>query len=495
MDGVITRSCGAIRIEPYIEGQCRPLELCTSHYDNVYHKRIYDTAFPIKKENCILSSNFSFAQLKSWFPDYRVEDMNIFPHRGMGNSIAKGITLRENQVSTVEKLVACKKREIFLHLPTAFGKTFMGVYYSFVKSYKTLIICHSNKILDQWEETIEEMSLRKGRAFRITGEKGFKKLASSKMGDKDYAAMDYYDFFLVTQSSINGFASKYSWTEFGELIKGLGIGLKIIDEAHLNLGATVKINASTNILQSLYLSADATRGNLTAAKSFSNVFFRTQMIELSSEELEDLKHIIAVFTTFKSTPTNSDIYYVSGGKYGWSHTAYAKYEWENDITQSKCIQILSEILRANNGKPHYKILILLQLIDHVDEFTETLRELYKGTLTVGRYHSKMTSEEKAEALDCNIIVSIYGSFGVGVDVVNPEIRYVISTIPVDPVTTNQAGGRCRPIENRSSFLWMLYDMAFPYCVAKMGRVAKYLKNSKCKDIIQKDISEIRREEN
>ena len=50
------------------------------------------------------------------------------------------------------------------------------------------------------------------------------------------------------------------------------------------------------------------------------------------------------------------------------------------------------------------------------------------------------------------------------------------------VNSNQAAGRCRPIEGLNSFVWMLYDTGFTYCQAKMNRVANYLKGSKVKDM-------------
>lgn len=466
-----------IAIYPYIRGQCKELERLCSHYDSVYHTRIYTSGFPIEKESCFLSHFISLAKLKNWFPDYKVIRMHTFTRSNMVNRLKPNVKLRDNQVNIMTRLIGNRSREIYLNVPTAFGKTFLGVAYSLHLNTKTLIVCKSLKILSQWENTIDDISTGgRARVLHLNGSSTIVKLINYKLNADDY------DFFLVTPATITSFTNSHSWYEFSELIDKLGIGLKIIDEAHLNLGSTIKLNATTNIANTLYLSADATRGNLNASNTFTDVFYNVPMLRLNDEEIIKLKHIIATFVTYDSAPTAGDIMQIQGGSYNWSHNEYAKYQWNKGNTAGHICDIIDQIIKANPDGVHYKTLVLMYTIDHTDSLTEYLAERYKGTFTVGRYHSKVSDEEKEEALKSDLIVSIYGSFGVGLDVVDPEIRYVISTIPIDPVNTNQVAGRCRPINGLNSFIWMLYDIGFSYCQTKMTRVANYLKGSKIKDI-------------
>ena len=134
--------------------------------------------------------------------------------------------------------------------------------------------------------------------------------------------------------------------------------------------------------------------------------------------------------------------------------------------------------------------MLCYLIDHVDAITSALSELYAGKMSVGRYHSNVSPDEKKEALNCDIIVSIYGSFSTGINVISPEIKHVISTVPVDEVTINQSAGRCRPINGQMSFLWVLCDEGFEYCIHNRSRISRYLVKSKIKTIIERKIEEI-----
>ena len=483
---IIYRTSNGIRITPYTPGQCYDLEKICSYYDKVYHKRIFTTGFPIPDDDMFLTYNISKKYLVSWFPDYRIVDIKPDYRRPYyENELNPDIKLRENQMEILNQMILSNDSELYVNVPTAFGKTFLGVVHSVMGKRRCLIVCNSVKILDQWENTIDEITkLGKSKVLRIQGAKCIDQILSGEIDTINY------EFFLITPMSISSYASSHSYMKIRDMIDRLCVSLRIVDEAHLQIGATVKVNAITNIAQTLYLSADATRGNTNAKKSFRDVFARARFIRMSDEELQKLKHVVAIFTTYDSSPTDADIHEVQGGPYNWSHLKYSRYEWRKQITQSKVTMLINEILAKTDDNPHYKILVLLQEISHVDEFTESLKSLYKGRVTVGRYHSKVSKQEKQETLMSDIIVSIYGSFAVGVDVVNPEIRYVISTIPVDEVTSNQAAGRCRPIEGKTSFVWYLYDTGFPYCKNKMAKVSEYLTHSKIKDMFVRDLGMI-----
>lgn len=485
MENKIICTVNGTVISPYLVGQCKPLEKMCSRYDSVYHKHIFTIGFPAEDEGIFLTHSLSMSFLKQHFPDYKIEFKTPSFYQFDSVDCKPGILLRDNQKNVMFKLENCESKEIFLNVPTAVGKTFMGVIYSTFLQTKTLIMCKSVVILDQWEEAIDTITVGgKQRVYRVKGSGDILKILNGKVNCYNY------DFFLMTPAVITSFAKKYSWKEFSEAIKIAKISLNIVDEAHLNIGATVRLNASTCVYKTLYLSADDTRGNTDAKNAFNSVFHNTVFIRMDDEELQQLKHIIAVFLTFDSKPDAGDIQQIQGGPYNWSYLEYSKYEFRKQITQSKTIFIINEILEATNNRPYYKILILLQTIDQIETLGDELAEIYKGKLTVGKFHSKMTKEDKITARKCNVIVSTYGSFSVGVNEVNPEIRYVISTIPVDEVSTNQAGGRCRPIEGMYSWLYMLYDTGFGYCENKIRRVASYLTRSKIKDIYRRDLGPV-----
>lgn len=485
MENEIIRTVNGTIITPYLRGQCKPLENMCSRYDSVYHKHIFTTGFYAEDEGIFLTHSLTTSFIKQHFPNYKITHKSATLYKFDSVDCKAGIVLRENQKNVMFKLENCDSEEIFLNVPTAVGKTFMGTIYATFLQTKTLVMCKSVTILDQWEEAIDTITVGGSkRVYRVKGSDDLIKLIDGRVNPYNY------DFFLMTPAVVTSFAKRQSWEEFGRIIEAARISLNIVDEAHLNIGASVRLNASTCVYKTLYLSADDTRGSTDAKNAFNSVFYNTVFIRMDEDELQQLKHIIAVFVTFNSKPDAGEIQQIQGGPYNWSHLEYSKYEFRKQITQAKTIFIINEILEATKGKPYYKILILLQTIDQIESLGDELADIYKDKLTVGKFHSKMTKEDKIEARKCGVIVSTYGSFSVGVNEVNPEIRYVISTVPVDEVTTNQAGGRCRPIEGKYSWLYMLYDTGFGYCENKIRRVASYLTRSKIKDIYRRDLGPI-----
>lgn len=484
--GTINVTTTGVVISPYRRGQAVLLESGTAVYEKITHSLVSTTGFYIKELNIFIVYKMNIEKLKAWFPDYDVVEI---PPYGMAFrhdiQMKPGFELRPYQRDVINKIISSNKYETFLNVPTASGKTVMGIWYSVFTKSRTLIMCFSTKILDQWKQSILQLTTAKEKNIAYFSTKLLDDILDGK---KDVSNVE---FFLTTPNMITSYAKNRGYDSLAEIMKKLQIGLKICDEAHRNIGAIVKLNALTSCKKTLYMSADFNRGSRYARDQFFNVFHHVQKVTLKDEEMQKMRHIVTIICRYNSKPDPIDRSTICKGQYKWSHIEYAKYQFNNNITESKVTKILNKILpEEEEHKPHYKTLILLYLIDHVESLYKTLSEMYKGRFTVGRYHSGMSKEEKQEALKCDIIVSIYGSFSTGVDVTDPEIRHVISTIPVDEVSINQSAGRCRPIKGRMSFLWVLYDQAFDFCSHNKSKISKYLINSKVLNVLEKDIEEI-----
>ena len=485
--GIINITTTGVTITPYIKGQVPEIEKMTSVYEKITHKWNPVSGFISRDGNgSFLTYKINESTLKKWFPDYKL--ISIPPYgKSFDNDIRmkEGFELRQNQLDIINELIGTNRKEIFLNIPTATGKTVLGVWYTVYLHQKTLIMCFSNKILQQWEEALLQFTnAKEDNIVKLTGDY-LEKIYS------DEVDMRKVDIFLATPNVFSIFVNKHGYLELSEIMMKMNLGLKIFDEAHRSLGMIVKLNALTSSRKTLYMSADFNRGSRYARNAFFNVFSHCYKISLDDNELEKLKHIVGIIVNYDSNPADVDITKIRRGSYKWSHTEYAKYQFNNDILWSKCVKIINKIYDSEpKTTPRYKILVLCYLIDHVDAITSALSELYAGKMSVGRYHSNVSPDEKKEALNCDIIVSIYGSFSTGINVISPEIKHVISTVPVDEVTINQSAGRCRPINGQMSFLWVLCDEGFEYCIHNRSRISRYLVKSKIKTIIERKIEEI-----
>jgi superfamily II DNA or RNA helicase len=466
--------------EGYEPGDIPQLERITSVYDKITHKNIPTAGFAL--DDGFATYRFKEQYLRAItvgtpFQNFEIEHVPM--ELGQPTEPFKStIRLQKAQKQISDKMMA--GNQVFLNIPTATGKTVISVDFIAKLQVKTIVICFKKKILTQWHDTFRtKTDINIDRVKIISSSQYFYDLIS---GDED---PNDVDIWLATPSVINSFCTNHGWGMLEELFAFMGIGLKVIDEAHRCFGATIKINSHTSI-RTLYLSADFNQANSYIRRMYYDSLRDANVIRYDQETMNDLKHITCVHYEFNSNPSDEDILaitnYTRKNKYHWDHFEYTKYAMKNGSVIKHTENIISEIIKSEqnikseDGKP-YKILVLSNMIDTVDEIYKKLSHKFPSR-TVSRYHTKMPKEENSTYLNADIIVSTYQAFGEGVDVVTPCIRHVISTCPVDPIMANQSAGRCRPIKDIDSFYWMLVDMGFEFCRNNEARVTRYLATAK-----------------
>ncbi len=479
--GTISVTTTGVEIQPYEKRQCKLIEYQTSYLEKNRHTIVPVSGFFNSEDESFLTYKMPIEKLRNMFPTYDVVKRSSSPSRHFGPVIIPtNFELRPEQRDIFNDMMTCSQTEMFVNIPTATGKTVMGVYYISMKRVVTLISCPTSKILDQWINTAMDMGFDSSR---------FKVIGNSELLNQMYDNPKNfnYDIYFIKPALMTIYGNKHGFGKLGHIFSNLGIGIKIIDEAHLNMGATIRLNAVTSIAQTVYMSADFYKASYFVRDQFMKVFGNVHLIRLPDDTLVELKHITAVMCEFDSMPDTLDMLSVTAkNKYAWNHWAYARYEFE----KGEIINYIKEILNGivSKSKPsengYYKILILVQLKEHVDLLYGILQNEYGDVRNVGRYHSDVPPEEQEGCLSKDIIISTYKAFSTGVNVVSPEIQHVISTSPVDVVTHNQAAGRCRPIPNTHSYYWILEDIAFEFCKSNINKTASYLRNSRVKDIIK-----------
>lgn len=466
--------------EGYQPGDIPQLERVTSVYDKITHKSIPTAGFAL--DDGFATYKFKTTYLKSItagtpYNEFEIEHIPMELGEPT-NQFRSNIKLLKSQKQVSDKMM--NGNVVFLNIPTASGKTVITVDFIAKLQVKTLIICFKKKILSQWFDTFKNKTdIDPNRVKIINTSKYFYDIIA---GDED--PMDT-DIWLATPNVITSFCTANGWDMLEDLLHFMGVGFKVIDEAHRCFGATIKINAHTSI-RTLYLSADCNQANTYIRRMYFDSLRDANVIRYDQETMNDLKHITCVHYEFNSHPSDEDIMVITNtskrNKYHWDHFAYTKYELKSGALIKNTETIINEVIKSEanikdeSGKP-YKILVLTNMIEAVDEIYHKLTRKITSR-SVSRYHTKMPKEEFNTYLDADIIVSTYQAFGEGVDVVTPCIRHVISTCPVDMVMANQSAGRCRPIKGVESFYWMLVDNGFEYCRNCEVRVTRYLANAK-----------------
>lgn len=478
----IYRTKNGTIITPYRKYQCRDLEHQTSIYDKVYHKSNEMTGFfvPNYKDDMSAFVTYYLSEdyIASHFRNYELykADKTTSLPLSYRFKLNKDICLTEVQGRVSNEIIQSQKKfsEWFINLQTGAGKTVLGTYLSSYFNCKTLIICFMTDILEQWHKTyLEKTNISPDKIMRIPNSKWLERVYYN-CGDTDE-----HDVYLISPSLITSYLNNNPWWMFSKIINDLGIGTLIFDEGHRNMSAMVKVNALTNVKNTLYLSADYAQGDYIKEKMFYNIFTNTKIIKPDEEIAKTLKHTKVIVVDYNSKPTiteSTSIY----NKYGFSAEFYMDYQ----INKKKIFNVLDTIIDMINRvkKPEWKTLILVEHIKHVDIIYDHLIEAFGSTnLIVGRYHSGVSPEDKETTKEfADIIISTYKSFGTGMDI--NSIKYVISLNQCNKVTANQAAGRSRALPDGSdSIYFMVTDTGFKYCKQKTKVVLGYLVEQKLKE--------------
>lgn len=468
-----------IIIDPYKKGQCRMLEKMTSVYD--YVKRRYEplTGYCINLGNrdvfvthpmfdTFLHSQFStydLIQLKS------SKSLRIEPFQ-----LNDDIIPTEIQHYVISEIMKSKYHSWYVHLSQGMGKTLLSVYLISVFRRKTLIMCFRKKILNQWYATLKDKTdIDINRVLIIDSSKIFEKIIEGSF------PVEKFDIFLCTPGIITSYAKRNSYENIDILMKKMGIGFKIYDEAHRDIKNMILINGFSNVDKTLYLSGDKKQSNDINTSRFQKMFQLTQFITPDKEITDKLKYIVGVVVNYNTYPSSIDEMSCYE-KRGFSFFNCMKYEIENKRFYDALFYTFDHIMKSNQGK--HRILILTHMVEHVDIIYENMCNRYNDKIIFGKFYSDIDDNEKDYVkMNADCIVATYLSFSTGLDA--PNIRYVISTSPCSIIDDNQSSGRARPLPSgEDCFYFMLNDIGFEYNINKIEKRVSYLLETKLKKCIK-----------
>ena len=486
--GKILVSTTGTRILPYQKGQSKLIEYTTSVRNYPRKNRIPVTGFivPGVCGDEFITHHHNWDFLQEQFPEYNILKVPETPAEEIKEdfSLNEDIELREVQNQIVNGILEKENaKSWFVYLSQGLGKTLLSVYLIGHFHTKTLIMCYKRSILNQWMITMQKKTtIHPDRILLIgTGE-------LLRQIEFEGYPVEQYDVFLCTPGLLTRYAKEVGYEHLNVLMETMGIGLKIFDEAHRNITNMIKLNAYTSVRHTLYLSGDYAQSNRVKQELFYRMFHDTPVIRPTEELMNSLKYTVAVVVKFNSHPSELEKLSIYTRR-GVSFFEYMKYEMRKS-SFFHCLKfVIDGIIRTDTVG--YKILILVNMIDHVNLLTEMLDEIYHEKYTVCRYHGEMSEEEREHCLQHGtMIVSIYQCFSTGIDMETFSdgldkslIRYVISGSLCTKIDDNQSGGRARPLPDGSdAFYFMLADFGFDYTKDKLPKRLSYLRETKIKDI-------------
>jgi hypothetical protein len=291
----------------------------------------------------------------------------------------------------------------------------------------------------QWIDDIYEYTeLREGEVYLIQGHQSIAALSKNI----PYPTPKIYVASISTiRNYVIGNSPLYSkFKQFNIFLDYLGIGVKVIDECHLNFATNTTIDMNCNVRHNLYLSATYTRSDSDGKRIFEIVFPPHMRYGES-----DYKKYVDIY---------SYTYYIGyiAEKAVITQRGYNQYNFEKYLLKRKSllssyyekIGMLFESHYLNIKNPNEKLLIIVGTKNLANSLLKYLNDKYK------KYKLKMAiyfSETEDEVLDnSDVIISTLGSCGTGRDI--SRLRSAIVTNSFSSFGANkQALGRLRELPN------------------------------------------------
>jgi len=286
-----------------------------------------------------------------------------------------------------------------MSIPTGKGKTVMAIYLSYIISRKTLVLCHTGKIFDQWVERIGDHSDAKVGKIRgpivDTVDKDIVIAMTQSLSLKDYDSDIFNDFGLLIVDECHHIPT----SKFSEALTKIPIPAKTI-----GLSATYERDDKMEQLFMLYC---------------GDVIYH----------MDADKNTDVTCKIYKIKTKNPKyIACVSGRTGKMFYPASYKNIVECKEKNKFIAKTVNEILEK---EPNRHILLLAHNIGHLEEINGYIQEYGVET---GLYHGRISKKKVKEAESKKVILGTYAFAGTGTDI--PSLNTIILAAPTRKIIQN-----------------------------------------------------------
>jgi len=397
-----------------------------------------------------------------------------------------------------------KFSQVFCDLHTGKGKTYCTVSALTYFKTKAIIFIPSklSKLIPQWFEALTTYTNKRARDILIVrGSEMCEDIFNGEYADKE--------IFIITKGTALSYANTYGWPKFQSMIEKTKAGVKIIDEAHMDLRTNVLIDCYTNIKKNIYLTASAYRGDRFEDAIFQRIFSGVPIFGRDLVSPEE-NYINMIMYEFKHTPTTkqrASCKVKTNDGFGLSAVKYSNYLMSKEGARFQFFTALNKAVkdifvyyrnrsgfiehdkldtgkyvRNKNGniqihrtqKFQGRLLILgatIEFLKTIQKFLETNFPEY----SVGLYTSEIANlKEREVELTKDIILATEKGIGTGANI--DDLQFMFNLIPYsNKVYANQLPGRLRQLKGRRVYYAEIINTEFNEAAGQYQRRIPYLK--------------------
>lgn len=380
------------------------------------------------------------------FPPYEIKKISDYRPREVTFMMREDFNLRPDQEKAVEFLINDSMDRKGLSLETGGGKTCTAI--TAMERYSVCTIIIVSRLVQQWMDEIDHFTMNRDDIYMIKGIASLKRILKS-----DYQPNVFVCSLETIRSYVRNKGEYKKIISYEKFLKHYGVGLKIMDEVHLNFATCTDIDLHSNVKNNIYLTATFDQTKRGTKKIFQKIYpFDILYLDGSSKYINIYVYGYASGVPPKRCQTVR----------GYSHSRFEAGIFTR-ITKLKRFvhEYLSTVIRNHyitRRDPEEKCLIFFNTLQMIFAVKELL-EIDFPDETILTY----TAEDPKENLEgsSKIILSTHKSCGVGTDIRN--LRTCIDTISLaSAVMTRQVVGRLRKLPNGNTpeFISM-YDPSIP----------------------------------
>ena len=384
--------------------------------------------------------------------------------------------LRDNQLPALDFLVNHPYSMRALPLIPGFGKTVLSLFAAAKLGHPFIVIVEG--LIDQWYTVIVNGTDKQPPVFEIDPSDVYVIQGQNSLIDLCENTQYSPKIILASLATIRNYvqATMFPYnciTKFNDLMSRIGIGTKIVDEAHRAFGTIVNIDLISDIKHNLYLSATLTRSDNQSKRIFRKVF--PDLIRYAPPKPEPYKIVYYIPYTLGYMKENK----VVSKRYGYNQNKYEHViltvpEFKTEFLKFVNSCFASYYLYKKNENEKCMIMASSRVM------CDTLVSYFKlqhPDLKIRSYYSNDSDENLQDA---DVIISSVKKGSTGVDVKN--LRTFINTVSIgSEVLPVQIIGRLRKLEN---------DVSPIYVAIYNRNISSHVKHYNfCKELYMKEAKE------
>jgi superfamily II DNA or RNA helicase len=446
-------------VRNYKMGDSPKLERMLSFFDRMYFRPVMIGGIYMKSfRELRIPRGFPFQMLCNMLPGYKPElNLKYFPYDSINVKLQIPPRSEIQKIAIAHMICAepytnlAKYTQQLITMDTGEGKSYSAVAAVCFQGAKAVVFCPTQKISKQWKDYfLQYTNMKEDDIVILKGAEMCKKVISGDIEAKVYVLV------------INTFVSLYnnnSLVLVEDFLKATRAKIKIMDEAHRNMDAMVKLDTIANFRINYYLTATSDRSDKNEDRIYQSLF--KNVPKNDGMKLEEEAHINVIIKKYWLR-VDSNAKRIMKTRMGLNAMLYEKYLMTHGGKEKSLFPEMAKICRwiDKHNPNNNKILLLTSTIEGIEKLTKFAQKVYPNK-KITTYHSKLSKEEKADFANGDVIIATEKGAGYGVDI--DKLQFMINIVTYSSkVGAKQFKGRLRRMQNGEEvYYFEMVNFDFP----------------------------------